>query len=74
MSIMAMDISSHLECEYRLKKITPPTLALFCLLGMLALRWIVPLGFMSNWLLFIFGLGLMVLGIVMAIGAEGQFR
>jgi protein-S-isoprenylcysteine O-methyltransferase Ste14 len=41
---------------------------------MLALHWILPLRFFSNWLLFIFGLGLMVLGIVMAIGAEGQFR
>jgi len=69
-----VDISSHLENEYSLNKITPPTLALFCLLGMLALHWIVPLGFMSNWLLFISGVGLMVLGIVMAIGAEGQFR
>lgn len=74
MSITMMDISSQFECEYRLKKITPPTLALFCLLGMLALHWIVPLGFISNWVLIIFGVGLMILGIVIAIGAEGQFR
>ena len=57
-----------------MRKISPPTLMLYCLLGMIALHSIFPLGFSSNWTLLIFGVGLIALGLLMAVGAEGQFR
>jgi protein-S-isoprenylcysteine O-methyltransferase Ste14 len=57
-----------------MKKITPPTLMLFCTLGMIALHWFVPLGWISSLVLLIFGAGLIALGMVLAYGAEGQFR
>lgn len=47
---------------------------LFCLLGMLALHWILPLGSFSSWLLLICGIGLIAFALVMAFGAESQFR
>jgi protein-S-isoprenylcysteine O-methyltransferase Ste14 len=47
---------------------------LFCLLGMIALYLIIPLVSFSSWALVILGLGLVALGMVMAFGAEGQFR
>jgi protein-S-isoprenylcysteine O-methyltransferase Ste14 len=47
---------------------------LFCMLGMIALHWFIPLGSLSNLVLLIFGVGLIALGVVMAYGAEGQFR
>jgi protein-S-isoprenylcysteine O-methyltransferase Ste14 len=47
---------------------------MFCLLGMITLHWIVPLGSMSSWALLILGVALIGLGLVMAVGAEGQFR
>lgn len=47
---------------------------LFCLLGMVALRWLIPLGSTSNWLLLVFGVGFIALGLAMGVGAEGQFR
>lgn len=55
-------------------KISPPTLMLFCLLGMIALYWFLPLVSFTSWASFIPGVGLIVFGIVMAFGAEGQFR
>ena len=69
-----MNISSLFESENKLRKITPPTLALLCLLGMTALYWISPAKLISSWVLLIFGLGFMTLGIVIAISAEDQFR
>lgn len=57
-----------------MKKLTPPTLMFYCLLGMIALHWIFPLGLISNWVLLIFGVGCIALGLVVAFGAEGQFR
>lgn len=57
-----------------MKKITPPTLMLFCLLGMIALRLIFPLESISNWVLLVFGVGFIILGLVIAFGAESQFR
>ncbi|HEU0291412.1 MAG TPA: isoprenylcysteine carboxylmethyltransferase family protein [Anaerolineales bacterium] len=57
-----------------MKKIYPPTLMLFCVLGMIALHSIVPLRAISNPLLLMFGVGLIAFGLVMAFGAEGQFR
>jgi len=47
---------------------------LFCLLGMLILDWILPLGSISSWLLVCSGIGLIVPGLVIAFGAESQFR
>jgi protein-S-isoprenylcysteine O-methyltransferase Ste14 len=41
---------------------------------MIVLRWIVPLGPISTWTLLLFGVGFMVFGIVIAIGAEAQFK
>jgi protein-S-isoprenylcysteine O-methyltransferase Ste14 len=69
-----MDISFHFQNQAKMKKIYPPTLMLFCLLGIIALHSIVPLRAISNPLLLIFGVGLIALGMVMAYGAEGQFR
>ncbi len=57
-----------------MKKIAPPTLMLICLLSMIALDLLFPLKLMSNWILLIFGVGLIIFGLVMAFGAEGQFR
>ncbi len=53
---------------------TPPTFTLLCLLGMVALRWLIPLGLISNWLLLILGIGFVVFGLVLGIEAESQFR
>ena len=47
---------------------------LFCLIGMLALHWILPLRLISNWTLLLCGVGLIALGLVIAFGAESQFR
>jgi protein-S-isoprenylcysteine O-methyltransferase Ste14 len=47
---------------------------LFCLLGMLVLHWILPIRWISNWALLIGGFGLIALGLMIAFGAEGQFR
>ena len=41
---------------------------------MIALHWTIPLRLISNGTLFLFGVGFMVLGIMIAIGAEAQFR
>jgi protein-S-isoprenylcysteine O-methyltransferase Ste14 len=57
-----------------MKKITPPTLMLICLLAMIALNWIVPIAWISSWALLIAGILLIILGLVMAFGAEAQFR
>ena len=57
-----------------MNKISPPTLMLFCLLGMIALAWFFPFVSFTTWGLFIPGVGLIALGIVMAFGAEVQFR
>lgn len=69
-----MDISFHFQNQAKMKKIYPPTLMLFCVLGMIALHSIVPLRAISNPLLLMFGVGLIAFGLVMAFGAEGQFR
>ena len=74
MFITVMNISSLFESENKLRKITPPTLALLCLLGMIALYWISPAKLISSWVFLIFGLGFMTHGIVIAISAEDQFR
>ncbi len=56
-----------------MRKILPPTLVLFCLLGMFILNWMFPLVSVANVALVIVGLGLVALGIVIAFLAEGQF-
>ncbi|HEY5729739.1 MAG TPA: isoprenylcysteine carboxylmethyltransferase family protein [Anaerolineales bacterium] len=57
-----------------MKKLTPPTFMFYCLLGMITLRWIFPLGLMSNRVFLVFGVWFIVLGLVAAFGAESQFR
>ncbi len=59
--------------DLEMRKILPPTLVLFCLLGMLVLNWIFPLVSVHSTALIVIGLGLVVLGIVIAFLAEGQF-
>ncbi len=58
----------------KMKKILPPTLVLFCLIGMLVLHWIFPLASISNLKLVMVGSGFIGLGIMLATAAEGQFR
>ena len=41
---------------------------------MIILYWLIPWGLASSWILLVFGVGLMMLGIVIAVGAESQFR
>lgn len=53
---------------------SPPTLMLICVLVMIVLHLILPLAVISNWILFLVGIGLIAFGLVMAFGAEGQFR
>lgn len=57
-----------------MKKILPPALFLLCLLAMLLLHEVFPLASISSAALFTLGLGFMVLGLVIALQAEGQFR
>ena len=57
-----------------MSKISPPTLMFFCLLGMVAMHWMFPLVRGSAWILLILGLGCIILGMSIAIGAESQFR
>ncbi len=57
-----------------MRKILPPTLVLFCLLGMLILDRIFPLVSITNAVLVVIGLGFVGLGLVIAFAAEGQFR
>ena len=47
---------------------------LFCLLGMLTLHRVLPLGLISSPTLLICGVALIALGLVIAFGSEGQFR
>ncbi len=56
-----------------MRKILPPTLVLFCLLGMLILDRIFPLVSITNAALVVIGLGFVGLGLVIAFAAEGQF-
>ncbi len=72
-AMTAMGISFNRACV-NMKKITPPTLMLLCLLCMIALRWLLPLTWISNWVLLDFGIGFIAFGLVMGIEAEGQFR
>jgi len=69
-----MGMSFPLPNGTEMSKVTPPTFMLFCLLGMIALHSIFPLGFIADWPLLIFGVGLIAFGVVMAFGAERQFR
>jgi protein-S-isoprenylcysteine O-methyltransferase Ste14 len=57
-----------------MKKMNPLTLMFTSLLAMLALHWIIPLASISSLWLAIFGIALIAFGLVMAIGAESQFR
>jgi protein-S-isoprenylcysteine O-methyltransferase Ste14 len=57
-----------------MKKILPPTMFLFCLIGMLLLHWIIPLASMDSSMLVIAGLGFILLGLGIAITAEAQFK
>ncbi len=57
-----------------MNKMSPPTLMLFCVLGMIALHWFLPLLPFSNWVPLLLGVGFIGFGLVMAFGAEGQFR
>jgi protein-S-isoprenylcysteine O-methyltransferase Ste14 len=68
-----MDISLF-ESESKMKQPDPPTLELYCLLGMVALRLIFPLALFSNWLLLSLGIATIIFGIVMGVGAESQFK
>jgi len=56
-----------------MKKILPPTLVLFCLLGMLILHWALPLAAIINIVLVAVGLGFVAFGLAIAFAAEGQF-
>jgi protein-S-isoprenylcysteine O-methyltransferase Ste14 len=47
---------------------------LLCLLGMLALHSILPLGSIFSWTLLLCGVGFIALGLVIAFRAESQFR
>jgi protein-S-isoprenylcysteine O-methyltransferase Ste14 len=47
---------------------------LFCLLGMLLLHWMLPLRAISSWKFLICGIVLIAFGLVIAFGAESQFR
>jgi protein-S-isoprenylcysteine O-methyltransferase Ste14 len=60
--------------SFEMRKILPPTLGLFCLLGMLILDQIFPLVSITSIVLVIIGLGLVGMGIMMAFAAERQFR
>lgn len=53
---------------------SPPALMLFCVLGMFALHWFLPLLSFSNWTFLVLGIISIGFGLVMAFGAEGQFR
>jgi len=57
-----------------MRNVSPPTRMLLCVLCMIALHLLLPLAVVSNWILFLFGIGLIAFGLVMAFGAEGQFR
>ena len=57
-----------------MKKILPPTFVLFCLISMLVLHLILPLPSFTSAMLVIAGLGFIVIGLSIAIAAEGQFR
>jgi protein-S-isoprenylcysteine O-methyltransferase Ste14 len=41
---------------------------------MIALHFLIPVSLVSNWLLLVLGVACIALGLVMAFGAEGQFR
>lgn len=69
-----MGISTPFGIYETMRKITPPTLMLACLLGMMALYWLFPIQWISSWGLFIIGLVFIILGLVIAFGAEKQFR
>ncbi len=47
---------------------------LFCVLAMIGLHLMIPLGLFSSWVLLVFGIAFIAFGLVMAFGAEGQFR
>ncbi len=47
---------------------------LVSVLGMIALHFIFPIWSISNWAVLIFGVAFVAVGLVMAFGAEGQFR
>ena len=47
---------------------------LLCLLSMIALHLLLPLWLISSWIFLILGIGSLVLGIVIGVAAEGQFR
>ena len=57
-----------------MKNMNPLTLMFTALLAMLALDWAVPLARISNAWLVLAGIAIIAFGVVMAIGAEGQFR
>jgi protein-S-isoprenylcysteine O-methyltransferase Ste14 len=57
-----------------MRKISPPTLMLACLLGMMNAHWLFPIPWISSWGLLIVGIGFITLGLVIAFGAEKQFR
>src|ERR1044071_1826023 len=57
-----------------MKNISPPTLMLFCVLCMIALHFWSPIWLISSWVLLVLGVGFLGFGLVLAFGAEGQFR
>ena len=57
-----------------MRKISPPTLMLVCMLGMIALDWLLPIMVFYIWLLLILGMISIAFGLVIGFGAEGQFR
>ena len=74
MPIVPMGISSFFDREQTMKNLNPPTFMLICLLSMLALHLLIPLGSISGWIPLILGVGLILFGIVIGVAAEGQFR
>ena len=57
-----------------MRKISPPTLMLACLLGMMTVHWLFPILWISSWGLLFVGIVFITLGLVIAFGAEKQFR
>jgi protein-S-isoprenylcysteine O-methyltransferase Ste14 len=57
-----------------MKKLSPPTLTLIFLLGMIVLHFLFPLTLFSNWWFIFFGIASIIFSLIIAFGAEAQFR
>lgn len=57
-----------------MKNLNPPAFMLLCLFSMIALHLLLPLWLISSWMLLISGIGFILIGIMIGVAAEGQFR